>query len=142
MVYNSDAFLVSNGTMLNGKNTNIHLSGNSDIRAEAGATGVVAVVLDGQYTGGTPVTPGVDGKNDGQIVLENSSVGLYGQNGARFENTSIITVGNDSAGIYAEGTSAGINNTGTGIITVGNNSQGMYLKNGDTVNNGGSIVSS
>jgi hypothetical protein len=140
MTYGSSALLATNGTMLNGKNTNIYLNGSSDIKAEAGATGVVAVALEGQYTAGTPITPGIDGKNDGQIVLGNSSVGLYGKNDARFENTNIITVGDDSAGIYTEGTFASINNTGT--ITIGSNSQGVYLKNGDKIDNGGSIVSS
>ncbi len=140
MTYASSALLATNGTLLNGRETNIYLNGSSDIKAEAGATGVVAVALDGQYTGGAPITPGVDGKNDGQIVLGNSSVGLYGKNEARFENTSIITVGDDSAGIYTEGTLASIKNTGT--ITIGSNSQGVYLKNGDTIDNGGSIVSS
>ena len=139
MTYASDARLATNGTMLNGRNTNIYLNGTSDIKAEAGATGVVAVALDGQYTGGAPITPGVDGKNDGQIVLGNSSVGLYGKNDARFENTHIITVGDDSAGIYTDGALASIKNTGT--ITIGNNSQGLYLKNGDTIDNGGSILS-
>ena len=140
MTYGSSALLATNGTMLNGKYTNIYLNSSSDITSEAGATGVVAVALDGQYTGGAPITPGVDGKNDGLIVLGDSSAGLYGKNGARFENTHIITVGNDSTGIYTEGVSSSIINTGT--ITIGNNSQGMYLKNGDTINNGGSIISS
>ena len=140
MNYDSSALLATNGTMLTGKNTNIYLGQNSYISSAAGATGTVGVALDGQYTGSNPITPGIDGKNEGIIELGNSSTGLYGKNGVRFENTGTINLQDDSTGIYAEGALSSAVNTGT--ILMGSNSQGIYVKDGDTLSNNGSILSS
>ena len=99
----------------------------------------MAVSLDGQYAGAAPYTPGIDGQNNGTINLGDSSAGLYGKNGARLENTNIVTVGNSSIGMSSSDAGSLIKNSGT--ITIGENSQGIYLENGTTVENSGTIQS-
>jgi hypothetical protein len=134
--YTGSSTLASNGTLVSGVTSAIYLNG-STIAAAPGATNVAAVALDGQYTGILPIgmTSGMDGENNGVIILGDASVGLYGKNGARLNNKGSITVENTSAGLMTSGVNSFVSNSGT--ITVGTGSQGMYLKDGVYVHNTG-----
>ncbi len=139
VIYNSAANLKSNGVLLNGINTNVVLGSSANITAAPGETGIAGVVLSGWYTGASPYTPGIDGQNNGTIALGDSSVGLYGSNGARLENTNIVTIGNSGLGLSSSDAGSLIKNSG--VITVGSNSQGIFLKDGLTIDNTGIIQS-
>ena len=140
--YTGSSNLASNGTLVSGTGSAIYLNG-SAITASPGSTNVAGVVLDGPYTGFSPLpagmTSGTDGENAGIITLGDSSVGIYGKNGSRISNTNTITVDNASAGLMTSGAGAFAQNSGT--ITVGTGSQGIYLKDGDYAQNTGNILS-
>jgi hypothetical protein len=139
--YNGNSVLASNGTLVSGQNSAVYLNG-STITAP-GTTNVAAVSLDGQYLGTVPagMTSGMDGENNGTIILEDSSVGIYGKNGVRISNKGSITVGNGSSGLVTSGTTSEVQNSGT--ITVGTGSYGVYLQDGTRVQNqaSGNILS-
>jgi hypothetical protein len=133
--YIGNSVLASNGTLVSGQNSAVYLNG-STITAP-GTTNVAAVSLDGQYFGTLPagMTSGMDGENNGTIILEDSSVGIYGKNGVRISNKGVITTGNSSAGLVTSGLNSEVQNSGT--ITVGTGSQGIYVKDGDYAHNTG-----
>jgi hypothetical protein len=133
--YTGTANLASNGTLVTGKQSTIYLNG-STITSALGSTNVAAAAIEGQGTGTIPgMTAGVDGENNGTIVLGDNSVGIYGKNGSRISNRSVITVGNASAGLMTSGASSFAVNSGT--ITGGTGSQGIYVKDGDYAHNTG-----
>ena len=144
--YTGIGTLASNGALVSGKYSAVFLNG-SNITVNSGSTGVAAIALDGQYTPTllaplpSSMTANTDGENTGAIVLEDSSVGMYGKNGSRFSNLGTITVRNSSAGMLTFGSGSSVQNAGT--INLGSTSQGIYLKDGLTINNlsSGNILS-
>ncbi|ACZ10544.1 Uncharacterized protein with a C-terminal OMP (outer membrane protein) domain [Sebaldella termitidis] len=138
--YTGSSILSSNGVLVSGQYSSVFLNG-STITVNPGSTNVAAIALDGQAgTFVAGMSANTDGENNGTIILENVSVGLYGKNGARLKNTGgTITVGDQSAGIMTSG--AGSTAVNTGIITVGSGSQGITLKDGaDIINDTGAGI--
>ncbi|MCP1224273.1 autotransporter domain-containing protein [Sebaldella sp. S0638] len=130
--YTGTQSLGSGSTLLNGIDSAILFDSSANI--SSAGTGVVALLLNGQYTGGFVSPYSVEGENKGTISLGNDSAAIYGKNGARLSNTGTISVGESSVGLYALGSGADVKNTGT--INIGKNSTGLYLRGGqDIVNN-------
>ncbi|WP_435307765.1 autotransporter domain-containing protein [Sebaldella termitidis] len=132
-IYDGTSSLSENGSLIMGNNSAVLLDSNSNVSATG--NNVVAVSLDGQYTGILPAgfMTDTDGENRGNITLGDNSAGLYGKNGTRLLNSGNITAGNSSLGMKTDGTGSSLANSGT--ITVGSNSVGMYGKETDKVIN-------
>ncbi|MDR2878425.1 MAG: autotransporter domain-containing protein [Fusobacteriales bacterium] len=130
--YTGTQSLGSGSTLLNGVGSAILLDSSSNISSTG--TGVVGLLLNGQYTGGFVPPYTVEGENKGVITLGNDSAAIYGKNGTRLLNTGSISVNDSSAGLYALDSGAITKNDG--IINIGMNSTGLYLRGGqDIVNN-------
>ena len=131
--YDGTASLANGGSLVSGKNSAVLLDINSNVSSTE--NNVIAVSLDGQYTGTLPAgfTSGMDGENRGNMTFGDNSAGLYGKNGTRLLNSGNITAGNNSLGMKTEGTGSSLTNSGT--VTAGSNSVGMYGKETDRVTN-------
>ena len=130
--YTGTQTLGSGSTLLNGINSAILLDSSSNI--SSAGTGVIALLVNGQYTGGFLPPYTVEGENKGVVSLGNDSAAVYGKNGARVSNSGTINIGESSVGLYALG--AGARTENNGIISIGKNSTGLYLKDGlDIINN-------
>ena len=130
--YTGTQSLGSGSTLINGINSAVLLDSASNV--SSAGTGVVALLVNGQYTGGFVPPYTVEGENNGIINLGNDSAAIYGKNGARLLNSGIINIGDSSVGLYALDSGAKTENTG--VMNIGKNSTGLYLKGGlDIINN-------
>ena len=139
--YNDSVALSGNGAMISAKNSMVLFDGGANISTTGNNN--IGIYVDGIYT--LPVLPGftagIEAENRGTITLNNSSAGLYAIGGtSAYNNGGVISVGNDSTAIYATGSTSNALNSGTLII--GSDSQGIYLKDGQTADNSGMILSS
>ena len=125
-VYDGTSSLSENGSLILGNNSAVLLGTNSNV--SAAGNNIVAVSLDGQYTGSLPAgfTTDTDGENRGNITLGDNSAGLYGKNGTRLLNSGNVTIGNRSLGMKTDGTGSSLINAGT--LTAGAGSVGMHGK--------------
>ncbi|MBP7979479.1 MAG: autotransporter domain-containing protein [Sebaldella sp.] len=134
--YTGNSELASNGTLVTGKESAVYLDG-STVTSAAGSVNVAAIALNDQYSGLLPLpagmTAGIDGENNGTIILGDGSAGIYGKNGSRISNKGAITVGSSSAGLMTSGSGSKVLNSG--MISVGTGSQGIYLKDGISAEN-------
>ena len=131
--YTGTAITNGNGALLYGKNSSITF-GNSGILTST-ADSSIGLYADGLYNSGSSDYEGI---NKGIITLRNNSAGLYAINGARLSNENKISVGDYSIGVYGEN-STDIQNNGN--IEIGNNSIGMTAKNINNLENTGVILS-
>ena len=133
--YSGTQNLSSNGVFLNGNNSAMLIDSTSNITSAG--TAVVGLSLDGQYLGAMPAPYTVEGENAGTISLGDDSAAIYARNGARIKNSGNMSLGNNSVGLYSGDTGAQSENTG--MITLGNSSTGMYQNNGLDIRNNNTI---
>jgi hypothetical protein len=144
LFYNAGASLGDGGTFVSGINSAVLLGSNSDISATG--SNMVGIALTGAYSGGFPViiggeTVNQEAVNKGNINFSgDKSTAIYVVNGADAKNEGNILVGNNSVGLYGSGSGTGIENTST--LNIGAGSAGLYIKDGDAVSNSGTINSS
>ena len=131
--YVGTALTNGNGALLYGKNSSITL-GNSGVLTST-ADNSIGLYADGLYNGGSSSYEGI---NNGIITLGNNSAGLYAINGARLSNENKISAGDYSIGIYNEN---GTDIKNSGNIEINNNSIGITAKNVNNLENTGEILS-
>ena len=142
--YNTSGTLNTKSVMATGKNSIILFDSGANITTTESST--IAGIADGAYNGGKPfaflsTTADKELTNKGIISLGDNSAVLYAKNNAAMLNEGTISVGKNSVGLY--GTSVNdVENKGT--INVGENSKGIYLKDGMLTGtlNSGKILSS
>ena len=134
LIYDRDKTFSGNKiTLVSAKNSTVDWQSNVTLNGEEN----VAFYLNGRKAGTTPELKTASGKI---ITLSSDkSVGAYGENGARIENNSNVTVGTNGVALYSTGTTGTLTNTGK--LTLGKNSAGIYMKDGTVLNNTGEIVS-
>ncbi|MCP1222978.1 autotransporter domain-containing protein [Sebaldella sp. S0638] len=117
------------------------LGTNSDINSTG--TGNIGVYAKNKAAASVTGSLGVSNEvtNSGKIRLEDSSTGIYAEDGAGVLNdvSGIINVGDSSQGIYAKNSGSIVNR---GDINTGESSIGIYFNNASAAENYGKIMSS
>ena len=110
--------------------TNVTVNGSGDGQTAIMAFGQSAVPFISGFSNYEVI-------NEGNINLQNKSIGIYAKDGARVYNSGVISTEDNSIGISGRDAGSKIENSGD--ITVGKSADALYMKNGDTMINYGNI---